>query len=158
MNAGAHHAPAASFVVLVAEDSKYDRMILQQAFDEAGSQVTLRFVVDGEELLDYLCHRNAYAGEGSAVTPDVILLDLNMPRMDGNEALRQIRANVALCMLPVVVLSTSDNRRQVVQAHVNGVNAFMTKPGRFEDLLEMVTKFVAFWRDTARLPYSKFLA
>lgn len=158
MNSGSRHAPAASFVVLVAEDSKYDRMILQQAFDEVGASVTLRFVADGAELLDYLCRRNAYSGEGAAIRPDVILLDLNMPRMDGNEALRQIRADVALRMLPVVVLSTSDNRKQVVQAHVDGVNAFMTKPGRFEDLLDMVTKFVAFWRDTARLPHSESLA
>ena len=158
MNSGSQYAPTASFVVLVAEDNRSDRMILRQAFDEVGSSVTLRFVVDGEELLDYLCRRNAYAGEGAAMRPDVILLDLNMPRMDGNEALRQIRADVALRTLPVVVLSTSDNRRQIIQVHVDGVNAFMTKPGRFEDLLEMVAKFVAFWRDTACLPYNKSLA
>ena len=139
-------------VVLVAEDNKYDRMILGEIFAELGFNVRLNFVVDGEDMLDYLRGRNKYAGPGVAPRPDLILLDLNMPRMDGHEALKLIRNDNALRMLPVIVLSTTSSPRQIAQAYANGVSAFMTKPGRYDDFLDIVKKMGNFWLSAAVLP------
>jgi two-component system response regulator len=139
-------------VILVAEDSKYDRMILEEAFKEVGCDVGLRFVTDGEDALDYLHRRNRYTAAGAAPRPLLLLLDLNMPRMDGSEALRALRADAELRALPVIILSTSDNPRQIVQAYANGANAFMTKPGSFDEFVALLRGFAAFWLDIARLP------
>jgi CheY-like chemotaxis protein len=140
------------FLILVAEDSKYDRMILEEVFAELDWNVKLRFVVNGEDVLDYLNCRNAYAAPATAPRPTLILMDLNMPRMTGSEALREIRADPAHCMLPVIVLSTADSPKLIVQTYANGVNAFMTKPGAFEEFVELLRKFGAFWLDGAKLP------
>ncbi len=140
------------FVILVAEDNKYDRMILEQAFAELDFKVRLRFVNDGEDLLDYLLRRNAYAAEGAAPRPALVLMDLNMPRMNGHDAVRALRAIDALRPLPVIVLSTSDNPAQIALAYANGVTAFMAKPGRFEDVVELLRMFGEFWLTAARLP------
>jgi CheY-like chemotaxis protein len=145
-------ASAGPVSILVAEDNKYDRMILQQAFDELDLNIHLFFVTDGEDALDYLNRRNAYAADGAAPRPDLILMDLNMPRMDGNAAVKAIRADADLRVLPVIALSTSDNPRQITQAYENGVNAFMTKPGRFEDFVELLRDFGEFWIHGAQLP------
>jgi two-component system response regulator len=151
MNGRASHS-AEPTVILVAEDNKYDRMILEQAFDELGLNVTLYFVGNGEDVLDYLLQRNAYASQAAAPRPALVLLDLNMPAMNGHEALKAIRADPTLCMIPVVVLSTSDSPRQVVQAYAGGVNAFMTKPGPYEEFLDLISKFGAYWLTGAQLP------
>ncbi|MGE0222670.1 MAG: response regulator [Acetobacteraceae bacterium] len=139
-------------VVLVAEDNQYDRLILQEAFAELGLDIDLQFVSDGEEVLDYLRRRNGYAADDAAPTPTLVLMDLNMPRMNGHDAVREIRADPILRVLPVIVLSTSDSPRQIAQAYANGVNAFMTKPGRFEDFVDLLRGFHAFWFEHARLP------
>lgn len=144
--------PAEPVAILVAEDNKYDRMILQQAFTELGLNVTLHFVGNGQDVLDYLHRRNAYAAEASSPRPALVLMDLNMPRMDGHEALKAIRADEALRMLPVVVLSTSDNPKQVAKAYANGVNAFMTKPGPYDEFVKLMHGFCAYWLRSARLP------
>ena len=144
--------PADPVAILVAEDNKYDRMILQQAFSEIGIRVSLHFVGSGEDVLDYLHRRNAYAAEADSPRPALVLMDLNMPRMDGQEALKAIRADEALRMLPVVVLSTSDNPKQIAQAYANGVNAFMTKPGPYDEFVKLMQGFGSYWLQTARLP------
>lgn len=144
--------PAEPVAILVAEDNKYDRMILQQAFAELDLSVSLHFVGNGQDVLDYLNRRNAYAAEASSPRPALILMDLNMPRMDGHEALKAIRADEALRMLPVVVLSTSDNPKQIAQAYANGVNAFMTKPGPYDDFVKLMQGFGTYWLQSAQLP------
>jgi len=145
-------APAAPPLLLVAEDSNSDRMILKEAFDDLGTIVRLRFVVHGEELLDYLLGRAAYASDQTALRPVLILMDINMPRMNGIEALREIRSDADLRMLPVIILSTSDNPKQIVEAYDHGVNAYMTKPGRFDELVDLLRSFSAFWLSAAQLP------
>ncbi len=151
-------APSSSIAepvaILVAEDNKYDRMILEQAFSEIDYDVQLHFVSDGEDALDYLRCRNAYAAEGAAPRPALVLMDLNMPRMNGHEAVRALRADNALRVLPVIVLSTSDNPGQINEAYANGVNGFMTKPGRFEDVVALLRTFSAYWLTAVRLPSS----
>jgi CheY-like chemotaxis protein len=138
--------------ILVAEDNKYDQLILQAAFDELALPVRLTFVGNGEDVLDYLHRRNGYVTPESAPRPDLILMDLNMPRMNGNDTVIAIRADTDLRLLPVIALSTSDNPRQITQAYANGVNAFMTKPGRFDDFVELLRRFSDFWLCSARLP------
>jgi CheY-like chemotaxis protein len=144
--------PGDPVVILVAEDNNYDRMILQQAFDDLGLNVTLHFVGDGQDLLDYLRRQNAYAAEAYSHSPALVLLDLNMPRMDGQEALKAIRADATLRVIPVVVLSTSDNPKQVGQAYANGVNAFMTKPGPYDEFVKLIGAFANYWLDSVRFP------
>jgi CheY-like chemotaxis protein len=138
--------------ILVAEDNQYDRLILQAAFDELGLNVRLNFVANGEELLDCLHRRNAFASPGAAVRPDLILMDLNMPMMNGNDAVIAIRADINLRQLPVIALSTSNNPRQIAQAYADGMNAFLTKPGHFDDFVELLRKFGDFWLTCAQLP------
>jgi two-component system, response regulator len=144
--------PAEPTAILVAEDNKFDRMILQQAFTELGLNVSLSFVGNGEEVLDFLHKRNAYATIIPSPPPALILMDLNMPRMDGHETIRAIRRDKALDLVPVIVLSTSNNPQQIAQAYADGVNAFMTKPGPYDDFLDLLRKFGAFWLTGARLP------
>lgn len=151
MSRSEHH-PSEPVAILVAEDNKYDRMILQQAFDELGLSVSLYFVGNGEAVMDYLLRRNAYAAEAVSPRPALVLMDLNMPLMNGHEALKAIRADEALRMLPVIILSTSDNPKQIAQAYANGVNAFMTKPGPYDDFVDLMRKFGAYWLTGARLP------
>jgi CheY-like chemotaxis protein len=144
--------PRDPLLVLVAEDSKYDRMILEEVFKELGWNVGIHFVTNGEEVMDYLNRRNAYVAPAVSPRPALILMDLNMPRMTGDEALRLIRADPALCMIPVIVLSTADSPKLIIQAYANGINAFMTKPGAFEEFVDLLRKFGAFWLDGAKLP------
>jgi CheY-like chemotaxis protein len=139
-------------LVLVAEDNKYDRMILEEVFAELGWNISIRFVTNGEEVMDYLHLRNAYAAPAAAPRPALILMDLNMPRLTGDEALRQIRADPALRMLPVIILSTADSPKLVVQAYSSGINAFLTKPGDFDEFVDLMRKFGAFWLEGAKLP------
>ena len=140
-------------LVLVAEDSAHDRIIIEEAFREAGIAATLRFVEDGEELLDYLQRRGRYAGgDGVAPWPAVVLLDINMPKVNGHEAMRAIRADPLLRELPVVALSTSDSPKQIAQAYAVGVNSFLTKPPRFPAFVELIRLFAGYWLLGVRLP------
>lgn len=140
-------------VILVAEDSEHDRLIVEEVFREAGVDADLRFVEDGEDLLDYLRHRGAYAAGGAlAPWPAVVLLDINMPKVNGHEAMRFIRADPLLRTLPVVALSTSDSPKQIAQAYALGVNSFLTKPARFDAYVDLMRKFAAYWLTGVRLP------
>jgi CheY-like chemotaxis protein len=138
--------------ILVAEDNKYDQLILQAAFDELDLPVRLIFVGNGEDVMDYLYRRNDYVAPESAPRPDLIMMDLNMPRMNGNDAVIAIRADANVRLLPVIALSTSDSPREIAQAYANGVNAFMTKPGRFDDFVELLRRFGDFWLGGVSLP------
>jgi CheY-like chemotaxis protein len=138
--------------VLVAEDSEFDRALLRQAFAELEFDVTLDFVDDGEDLFDYLRRSNAFADMKPGPLPAVILMDLNMPRKKGLEALAELRADSVLRALPVIILSTSSSPKQIAQAYASGVNAYMTKPTRFNDLLDTLQKFGDFWLRVSKLP------
>lgn len=143
---------AAPLALLVAEDSEIDRMLLRDAFDELNFDVELLFVGNGEELIDYLRRRNAYKDKQLSPTPSLILLDLNMPRMNGMAALKILRADPTLCILPVIVLSTSTDPKQIAQAYAHGINAYLSKPERIDEMIEMIRKFGEFWFGGARLP------
>ena len=138
--------------ILVADDDSEDRMFIREGFEEAHLLNDLRFVEDGEELMDYLLHRGAYEGGAHAPTPGLILIDLNMPRKDGREALREIKSHAQLRRIPVVVLTTSTAEEDIVRTYNDGVNSFITKPVTFEKLLEVLQHLEKYWFEIVALP------
>jgi CheY-like chemotaxis protein len=140
-----------SIVILLAEDDPDDRMLTIRALEKNRLANRIKWVEDGEELMDYLHRRGAYTDE-TAPRPGLILLDLNMPRMDGREALQEIKAHHDLRRIPVVVLTTSYAERDVVQSYDLGVNAFVTKPVTFEALASAIQVLGNFWFEIVKLP------
>ena len=144
-------ATLATITILLADDDPDDRLMARDAFRECGVPHELRCVRDGEELLDYLQRRGEYAGATHAL-PGLVLLDLNMPRKDGREALREIRADAVLRALPVVMLSTSGAEEDIARAYAEGVNSFITKPASFEGMVAMVRALAQYWLQVVDLP------
>ena len=144
-------------LILMAEDDTDDRLLVQEAFAECGVNEQLRFVADGEELLDYLMRRGQYAAV-AAPRPGLILLDLNMPRKDGREALKEIRDDPDLRRIPIVVFTTSRADTDIRKVYELGANSFITKPAAFDALVTTVTKMVGYWFDLVELPSAKLAA
>ena len=139
--------------ILVCDDDEDDRMLTQQALEDAHISNSVRFVEDGEQLLDYLYQRGAYAGEtGKAPRPGLILLDLNMPKIDGREALKAIKLDPTLKDIPVVVLSTSRLDEDIARSYQLGVNSFITKPVTFSGLVEAMNVLGRYWLEIVELP------
>jgi CheY-like chemotaxis protein len=140
-----------SIVVLMAEDDEEDRMMVRDAMAEAAAGVDLRYVENGEELLDYLRNHGRWAGV-DAPTPGLVLLDLNMPRKDGREALREMKADPALRALPVIILTTSREEDEVARGYNLGANSFVQKPVTFDGLVTLMRTIGLYWFDTVQLP------
>ncbi len=140
------HAPV---VILLADDDPDDRAFTLRALRQNRLSNDVHTVEDGEELMDFLRRRGSY---GDAPRPDVILLDLNMPRMDGREALEQIKSDASLRKIPVVVLTTSEADQDIIQTYDLGVNAFVTKPVTFDGLVNAIKVMSDFWFEIVRLP------
>lgn len=138
--------------VLVAEDDPDDRDLTREAFAASNAAGDLRFVEDGQELLDYLFRRGAYVSEGAAPRPDLLLLDLNMPRLDGREALRQIKADPDLRTLRVVVLTTSRAPEDIVAAYDISASSYIAKPTSYRHLLQVVESLARYWLEVVELP------
>lgn len=138
--------------ILMADDDPEDRLLTQEAFEEAHLTNELTFVEDGEELMDYLKQRGEYAAEGAAPRPGLILLDLNMPRKDGREALAEIRSDPELRGIPVVVLTTSRADEDILRTYNLGVNSFITKPVTFEGMVNIVQHLANYWFEIVELP------
>lgn len=137
--------------ILIAEDDADDRLLAQEALNESRLVNEVHFVEDGEELLDYLHHRGRYATE-PAPRPGVILLDLNMPRKDGREALIEIKENKDLRRIPVVVMTTSKAEEDILRSYDLGVNSFIIKPVTFEGLVEVMHTLGRYWFEIVELP------
>ncbi|MBV9928111.1 MAG: response regulator [Acidobacteria bacterium] len=146
------NADARPITILIADDDADDRMMASEALEESRLANDLRFVEDGEELLDYLYHRGRFAAEDESPRPGLILLDLNMPRMDGREALREIKSDPALRSIPVVVLTTSKAEEDIYRTYDLGVNSFITKPVQFEGLVEVMRTLGKYWFEIVELP------
>ena len=138
--------------VLAAEDDEDDRLLLQEAFKEADIDETLRFVEDGEELLDYLEHRNQYRQPNTAPRPGLIILDLNMPKKNGREVLKEIKSSPAIKSIPVIILSTSANEEDIALAYGLGASSFIVKPLRFDALVQLIKVLAAYWFGIVELP------
>jgi CheY-like chemotaxis protein len=141
-----------SVTILLAEDDPDDRMLVQDAVAEGRLVNELRCVEDGEELMDYLHQRGRYASDSAAPRPGLILLDLNMPRKDGREALREIKADPSLRQIPVVVLTTSKAEEDVFRSYDLGANSFVTKPVTFQSLVELMKTLNRYWLEIVELP------
>ena len=140
--------------ILLADDDPDDRRLTQDAFAESRLANDLRCVEDGQELLDYLRRDGRFQGE-QAPRPGLILLDLNMPRMDGREALQAIKADPSLRSIPIVVLTTSKSEEDVFRSYDLGVNSFITKPVSFQSLVEVVRVLGHYWFEIVELPGPK---
>lgn len=138
--------------ILMADDDPDDRLLAERALHEYRLKNGIRFVEDGEELMDYLYHRGKYAAPGSAPVPGLILLDLNMPRKDGREALAEIKRDPVLHKIPVVILTTSKAEEDIVRAYDLGVNSYITKPVSFQGLAEVMKTLSIYWFEIVKLP------
>jgi CheY-like chemotaxis protein len=140
-----------SITILIAEDDPDDQLLTLEALAENRIANAVHFVRDGQELLDCLRHVGSFA-ESPPLRPDLILLDLNMPRKDGREALAEIKSDPALCSIPVVVLTTSRADEEIQRAYELGANSFIVKPVTFDGLVRAVRVLAQYWFSIVRLP------
>lgn len=139
------------FRVILAEDDEDDRFLISRALNSLCCQTSLQAVHDGEELLGLLRDCKAESGRASAF-PHLILLDLNMPRMDGREALAELKSDPILCMTPAIVLSTSNLEEDVTRCYELGANAYIVKPKAYGQLVETMQVLIGYWANLATLP------
>jgi CheY-like chemotaxis protein len=139
-------------LILMADDDADDRLLASDALAEARLNNELRFVEDGEELMEYLTRRGRWSAPGAAPRPGLILLDLNMPRKDGREALREIKADPGLRRIPVVVLTTSRADEDVVRCYDLGASSFISKPVSYAGLVRAMKALGRFYIDVVALP------
>ena len=140
-----------SLTILSAEDDLDDCLLVQEAFQESGQTSRLIFVQDGISLMQYLRRQGNYAEPSKAPRPDLILLDLNMPRKDGRESLAEIKADSELRSIPVVVLTTSNAEEDILQTYDLGGAGFITKPSSFQGLLGVVKSLSQYWFEIVEL-------
>jgi len=138
--------------VLYADDDPEDRMLVQDAWRENRLANQLHCVEDGEELMDYLHRRGKFAALENEPLPGMILLDLNMPKKDGREALQEIKADARLRAIPTVVLTTSKAEEDILRAYDVGVNSFIVKPVSFQGLVDLTRTFSRYWFEIVELP------
>ena len=140
--------------ILVADDDADDRLMAQEALEECRLANQVRFVENGVELLSYLRREGKYADPKVAPSPGLILLDLNMPKMDGREALREIKADPTLRRIPIVVMTTSKAEEDIYRTYDLGVSSYVTKPVSFEGLVEVMKAIGQYWFSIVMLPDS----
>ena len=141
-----------SVTILMADDDPDDRLMAREAFEESRLSNELYFVEDGVELMDYLHRRGKYSDPSKSPRPGIILLDLNMPRKDGREALEEIKADTQLRRIPVVVLTTSKAEEDILRSYELGVSAFITKPVTFEGLISVIKSIGRYYVEIVELP------
>lgn len=140
-----------TITILMADDDPDDRMLTKEALVENKLANDLHFVVDGEDLMDYLRQRGKYNKE-NAPLPGLILLDLNMPKKDGREALAEIKADPKLRRIPIIVLTTSKAEEDIIRSYDLGISSFITKPVTFDDLVEVAKAIGSYWFGIVVLP------
>jgi CheY-like chemotaxis protein len=138
--------------VLIADDDADDRELIKVAFEENGAELEILFVENGEELIQYLHRLGKYGDEEKYPYPHLILLDLNMPKKDGREALRDIREDQHLKAVPIIILTTSTAAKDVAKCYELGVNSYMIKPTNFTDLVQFAGIIYSYWFNTVQLP------
>jgi CheY-like chemotaxis protein len=138
--------------ILLADDDPDDRQLTRDAFMENRLANELACVEDGEELMDYLHRRGRYSNLNGDPLPGLILLDLNMPRKDGREALKEIKADPVLRRIPIVVLTTSKAEEDILRSYDLGVNSYVTKPVTFKSLVELIKVLGQYWFEVVKLP------
>ncbi|MEY2976642.1 MAG: hypothetical protein RLZZ435_780 [Cyanobacteriota bacterium] len=139
-------------IILMADDDEDDRLLTRDALEENRILNDLYCVEDGEELMDYLYQRGDYSDPNSAPRPTLILLDLNMPRKDGREALEEIKNDPNLRSIPVVVLTTSQAEEDILKTYDLGVSSFITKPVDFQSMVQIMKTLGDYWFQIVQLP------
>ena len=146
------HSRRKSITILLADDSDDDRLMTREALTESFVINEMREVEDGEELMEYLRRVGDYADPKNSPRPGLILLDLNMPRKSGQEALAEIKADPLLRRIPVVVLTTSDAEHDILRSYDLGVSSFITKPVTFDGLVEVMRALGKYWIEIVATP------
>jgi CheY-like chemotaxis protein len=141
-----------SVVILMADDDEDDRLMAKEAFAEVKLLNDFHTVEDGEELMDYLHRRGNFADPRFSPRPGIILLDLNMPKKDGREALKEIKADPLLRHIPIVVLTTSKAEEDILRSYDLGVNSFIVKPVTFDQLIDIMKTLTKYWFEIVELP------
>ncbi len=141
-----------TFDILLVEDNPADAEITLEAFRRSSSLQRVHVCRDGEEAMDYLLRRNRFARAGSAPAPDLILLDLNLPKKSGYEVLTELRAQEKLRHIPVIILSTSDRDEDIIRCYRSGANNYLTKPVQFDECLRLIAQIQRYWLETSKLP------
>jgi CheY-like chemotaxis protein len=144
--------PTRAITILLADDDEEDLQMTQEALLQSRLGNDLRIVLDGEELMDYLHRRGQYDAPADAPKPGLILLDLNMPKKDGREALAEIKADPELRTIPVVVLTTSQAEEDIFRTYDLGVSSYITKPVTFDGLVEAMKVLSRYWFEIVELP------
>lgn len=139
-----------SLEILLVEDNPGDVLLVKEALKEINICNMLNVVRDGLEALDYLHCAGKYS---NAVRPDIMLLDLNLPKKDGREALEEIKKDEGLKAIPVVVLSTSDAENDIIRAYKSHANCYITKPINFDKFVKTIRYTIDFWSNIVRLPW-----
>ncbi len=145
------HAPR-PIILLVADDDHDDCLLIRDALAESRLVNQVHFVHDGDQLMSYLRREGRFAAPDAAPRPGLILLDLNMPRKDGREALQEIKADPVLRQVPVVILTTSKAEEDIFRSYRLGVNSYIAKPVTFEALVDMVQTIGKYWFEIVELP------
>ncbi len=138
--------------ILMADDDPEDRMMTQEAFEESRLANDLRFVENGVELMDYLHRRGKFTDPASSPRPGLILLDLNMPKKDGREALHEIKADPRLKNIRIVVMTTSKAEEDIVRTYDLGASSYVTKPVTFAGLVDVIQTLGKYWLEIVELP------
>ena len=139
-------------VILLAEDDPGDQELTRRALQEDVVRVDLRIVGDGEQALDYLHQRGAYADPQAAPRPDLILLDLNMPKLSGREVLAELKRSPNLYRIPVVILTTSQQEADIVESYGLGCNSYVQKPVDLDQFISVIRKMENYWFEVVTLP------
>ncbi len=138
--------------ILMADDDAEDRKMAQEAFDESRLVNDLRFVKDGEELMDYLYHRGNYSDPATAPRPSIILLDLNMPKKDGRESLTEIKQDPLFRTIRIIILTTSKAEEDIERVYNLSATSYIAKPVTFEGLIDVVKALGKYWLEIVELP------
>jgi len=140
------------FVILLVEDSPVQQALTRRALEDSDLRAELHVVDDGEAAMQYLRNEGDYADDQAHPRPDIILLDLNMPRMDGHTMLEVLRQEPGIGDIPVTVLTTSNAEGDVTASYARGANAFVTKPAEYERFVELLNALGQFWGHFVRRP------
>ena len=141
-----------NIVILMADDDEDDQLMARDAFETNRLHNVLYFVKDGIELMDYLRRQGNFSDPSTSPRPGLILLDLNMPLMDGREALKEIKSDPELRSIPVIVLTTSKADEDIIKSYDLGVNSFIIKPVTFHGLAEVIKQTAIYWFEIVQLP------
>ncbi|MEL6865589.1 MAG: response regulator [Bacteroidota bacterium] len=147
-----HKSDQNSITILLADDDEEDRMLTQEALEETQINLVLRFAENGVEVLDYLHNRGKFSDLSKNPIPDLILLDLNMPKKDGREVLGEIKRQSQFQRIPVVIFTTSNDEENIKKMYELGVNSYITKPVSYQGLVDAMNSLKTYWVKTVSLP------